>query len=565
MSSAGVNSRSLWRVIYLGILLVISFALSSCGPPASVSAATTNSPASPETGPVTVKILNPNVERAIVRVLGTEQVDTLDEDILALKSCSNNQYISVWAPGYFIETFQCNGSPKTEYSITLKPLDAVDNPNYAWNTALNCAACHLNPSSGLNEYEEWNVDGHSNAFAKAYFWNMYLGTSQNLASQTGPGFRLDYPNENGNCAFCHVPAALSALQQGTDLRTQGGQPLEEGITCDVCHKATDVLIGEDDRPNAERPGVLSLALLRPSSGESFSIGPWPDHKLGISANPASFNHDTACSQIFSEGKFCAACHYGKFFDTVIYNSYGEWLDSIYSQKQINSLDNQNYRSCQDCHMQSSQPIDGSSWAGRTACSQDNDSFRDFSHNMMKRDNTGDPILVQQAATVTIEAQKEQGKTKVIVNVVNTRAGHKLPTDSPLRHLILVVEVKDKNDKLLAQVDGPTIPEWGGSGDQPEDYAGKPGIIYANILKDKATNTVPVVAYWNPAIAGWENSDTRLLPLKDVQSIYYFVAPSKGITTITARLIYRYAFIDLIRQKGWPVKDILVNWASAVVP
>jgi hypothetical protein len=63
----------------------------------------------------------------------------------------------------------------------------------------------------------------------------------------------------------------------------------------------------------------------------------------------------ACSRVFSEGEFCAACHYGKFFDTVIYNSYGEWLQSDYSKKVISpdgvtQQPNPKYRSCQDCHM-----------------------------------------------------------------------------------------------------------------------------------------------------------------------------------------------------------------------
>lgn len=567
MSVAGVQSRSFWRAVDLGILVVISVALTSCIPAGNAVAAPNSSPT--PIGPITIKIKNPNVETAIARVLETREVAILDGDILALKSCLNGQHISIWAPGYYVETFQCNGSPKIEYPTTLKPLPAVDNPNYLWNPASNCATCHSDPSLGLNEYAEWSIDGHSKVFVDPYFWTMYMGMNipQNPASPAGPGFRLDYPGENGKCAFCHEPAALQLLQEGMDLATWNsyfsGMPFNvetEGITCDVCHKVTDVLISEDGRPNAGMPGVLSLRLARPSSSELFYIGPWPDHKLG--ENLAAFKHDTACSPIFSEGKFCAACHYGKFFNTVIYNSYGEWLGSIYSQKKINGLDNPNYRSCQDCHMQPSQPVDGSSWAARDACSQYNDSFRDFSHNMMKRDNTGNPILVQQAANIRIDAQKEQGKIKVTVTVVNTRAGHNLPTDSPMRHLILVVEAKDQNDKLLAQVGGSTIPEWGGSGDQPEDYAGKPGVIYANILKNKATNSVPAIDYWNPAVAGWETSDTRLPPFQEVQSEYFFVAPTKGVTTITARLFYRFAFIEIMRQKGWQRPDILVNWAEA---
>jgi len=250
---------------------------------------------------------------------------------------------------------------------------------------------------------------------------------------------------------------------------------------------------------------------------------------------------------------------------VIYNSYGEWLDSDYSKKQINGDENKMYRSCQDCHMISSQPVDGSSWKERGACSPRNSVFEDFNHNMMKRDNTGDPIMIQGAATVSVEAKKEQGMIKVQVVVVNTRAGHKLPTDSPLRHLILMIEARDQGGKLLAQAEGPMLPEWGGAGDGPQDYAGKPGLIYANLLKDKTTNQVPSVSYWNTTTPAWEDSDTRLPPYEKVRSDYSFVAPSRGTVTITARLIYRSAFIEIARQKGWQVQDSLVNWNSISLP
>lgn len=213
----------------------------------------------------------------------------------------------------------------------------------------------------------------------------------------------------------------------------------------------------------------------------------------------------------------------------------------------------------------SEPLAQSGAIKRSACSPANQSFRDFSHNLMKRDNAGVPTLVEGAAKVEIGATKEQGKINVTVTVTNTRAGHKLPTDSPLRHLILVVEARDRNDKLLAQVDGDKIEDWGGIGSDPRDYAGKPGVIYANVLKDKITNTVPAVSYWNLIVPAWEDSDTRLAPFQNVESKYWFVAPTRGDVKITARLWYRYAFIDVMRQKGWDRPDKLVNWAELLLP
>jgi hypothetical protein len=461
--------------------------------------------------------------------------------------------------------------------VTLRALDFLDNPNYVWmdadlrsNRSLNCAACHAGPSPGMNEYNEWEADRHANVFVEPYFWTMYMSANPlpTVASADGLAFQSEYPGKTGQCMFCHAPAALPLLQKGINwptwntLQPGGRASVEtEGITCDVCHKVTDVLLDENNLPLEDKPGVLSLSFQRPSSNAVFYFGPRPDHKPGTSSGA---EHMAACSPIFGESQFCAVCHYGKFYDAVIYNSYGEWLESKYSKKSINSAANQDYRTCQDCHMISSQLVDGSSLAARSACSQENLAFRDFSHNMMRRDNIQSPILVQGAATVTVNARKDEGKIKVKVTVLNKRAGHKLPTDSPLRHLILVVEARDTNGKLLAQLDGPVIPEWGGADDQPGGYAGQPGVIYANILMDTETGAIPAVEYWNPTVPAWSASDTRLPPLKDIASNYSFLAPYRGEVIVTARLFYRYAFLDLILKNGWPLQDVLVNWDSRTV-
>ena len=218
-------------------------------------------------------------------------------------------------------------------------------------------------------------------------------------------------------------------------------------------------------------------------------------------------------------------------------------------------------------MESAQDVGSTSREERSACSASNLNFRNFNHNMMGRDSTGEPAFVKDAATVRLTARIENGRINVTVVVQNIGAGHKFPTDSPLRHLILLVEAKDQNQLPLAQVAGPTIPLWGGVGAiENEDYAGRPGEIYANILKDRDTNQMPTIAYWNPTVPAWEGSDTRLNPHELVQSEYSFAVPSNGNAKITARLIYRYAFIEIIRQKGWTLKDIdVVDPVSVPVP
>ena len=584
MSAIGVKLSCPWRVMSFGILLVVYAALTSCGPTTAIAA--------PNPGQVVIKLrdLDPRVKRAIGRVLETGERATLDQGKLSFQACENGHRVSIWAPGYYIKMFPCNGSLPGYYEISMEPIDPVDNPGYLWvsadprfNSILGCGKCHSDASL-LNEYPEWNIDGHSRAFVSQPFWTTYLGTNVNRTPgqrtrwgftqdgsryrlppdptqpDYGPGYQLDYPDSSGNCAFCHAPAAIGATHQEVNLtpliNSSWGERVNaatEGVTCDVCHKAIDVALDSQGLPYMDRPGILSFSFLRPNTGGQFVAGPWSHLTTSMG------DIRRTCDPIFSESSFCAACHYAKFSGVEIYGSYKEWLDSPYSKSDAG------FRSCQDCHMPSTQAVKGTSPAARGACSPENISFRNFNHNMMHRDNTGYPVLVKESATVTVNARKEEGKIKVDVAVVNMRAGHKLPTDSPLRHLILVVEARDENGRLLTQVEGPIIPAWGGTGNQPEDYAGRPGVIYANILQDRDTNMVPAVAYWNPIIPAWPGSDTRLRPKEYILSQYSFIAQSHGDVTITANLFYRYAFIEIMRQKGWQQPDVLVNWDDHIVP
>jgi hypothetical protein len=305
----------------------------------------------------------------------------------------------------------------------------------------------------------------------------------------------------------------------------------------------------------------------------------------------------ACSRVFSEGEFCAACHYGKFFDTVIYNSYGEWLQSGYSEEVMISPDgvtqqrNPKYRSCQDCHMLSQTEAANTSPEQRAACTFADGSVTNFNHNMMKYVSYADPqtkynkdsrtptvpLMLEDAASLAVknEYDANTNSLRIVTQVTNVKAGHKLPTDSPLRHLILVVEARDELNHLLPLIQGETVPVWGGMGtynesDPVKNYGGLPGKIYANLLADRDTNISPTAAYWNPTkhvfedIANGRNSDTRLRPGVTDEAAFSFSVPAAGNVSIRVRLVYRYAFIELALQKGWNRPDIIVTLAECTV-
>jgi hypothetical protein len=619
VSTSGAGTGRLWWVINAAILLVSFIALTSCSAVVPVNALTPIDASTPDNKIISISIysnkdnnLQSILKGAIVRVHGTNLWDNDDYEGYYLDTCIDTQYIVATAPGYTIEAVPCH-TGTINYIIILSPLASNNNSSYSWKSARSgmpdCSSCHSD-NRERNEYFEWENDGHSTVFSDGYFWTMFTGmnvngnpgkqttwriisTGQSLREKNdsiyGSGYLLDYPNEQGNCAYCHAPTTVQGTRQQYDLENLIGSFARssmdvstEGITCDICHKVTGVVLGDDMHPYSDRPGILSLSFAFPDPAKQLVLG--PDNDVLPPSDPEI---DMACASVFSESKFCAACHYGKFLDTVIYNSYGEWLDSGYSKKEVSpdgveKKENPDYRSCQDCHMLSNEAVNGTPISRRDACSYSSENFHDFDHNMMKygvgKYNTfpNVPLLIEDAATLVVknEYDSNTNSLRVITEVMNVKAGHKFPTDSPLRHLILVVEARDELGNLLPQFSGETIPLWGGVGnDKPsgmENYGGMPGKIYANLLADRDTNVSPTAAYWNPTkpvfVDGVNNksSDTRLIPNVPDRSIFSFAVPSAGKVFITVKLVYRYAFIELAHQKGWTRPDVVVISAQCVV-
>ena len=230
------------------------------------------------------------------------------------------------------------------------------------------------------------------------------------------------------------------------------------------------------------------------------------------------------------------------------------------------------------------------WSQRQACSSNHPRFQNFDHNMMDFGTYIEqgrevmiPRMVKGAAQLQVNfSNRAPGPNTLDVNVsvTNIRAGHKFPTDSPLRHLILVVTALDRVNTPLIHVGGERIPNWAGPGPiSPinivasmndlgiRDYGGLPGKIFANLLVEEETNLSPAMAYWNemkPASVDsttGKTSDTRLAPGVPDLSTYSFAMPDEGNVKVNVELYYRYAFYDLVVWKEWFDRqraDILVT-------
>jgi hypothetical protein len=135
--------------------------------------------------------------------------------------------------------------------------------------------------------------------------------------------------------------------------------------------------------------------------------------------------------------------------------------------------------------------------------------------------------------------------RVTVGLYNDNTGHKIPTDSPLRQMLLIVEVLDQEGATLALLDGPTLPDWAGVGDPAEGYyATRPGKAYALILQELWTEISPSAAYWNPTRVV---EDTRLQPFQEDFSSYTFSSRGDGELQVHV----------LMDQKGWTDADMLI--------
>lgn len=544
---------------------------------------------------VTGRVIGANgpVAGALVQVMGTQNRVATDENGVfrlhgeGLGSTAVTT-ITAWGPDHYINWVELDpGKPTwtvneqqaaTGIELSLKPLFAGDNHQYGWFTfegtegSASCGLCH-------REFEEWQADAHSKSATSHRFINLYRGT--NLQGQKtqpiqysndgkimppdpalpdyGPGFRIDNPDRPGNCSTCHTPLAMKtettnscawsgchtdltaerAATQGYDVRGASSSGLmgiaEEGISCEFCHVAQSVKLDPyTGLPYPDQPGIMSMVLRRPPDDHKLFFGTFIDTaRDGLSYLPFQ-----------STSEFCAACHHGVMGGVVsdmkvvggvlVYNSYGEWKDSPWSDPQTG-------KTCQDCHMPTKNtPYSVHPEKGGNA--RPAGAYHD--HTMTSP--TTSQSLMWNAVTMKSDAKRDGDLLRVNVDITNDKTGHAVPTDAPIRSVMLIVEARDAQGNLLKLAEGPALTEWAG------DEAGMPGKGFAKILRDTNTGEAPTAAYWRQVEIV---EDTRLFPMKTDSSSYAFALPQGAPAKVTVKLIWRPAFQKLAQQKGWNDPDV----------
>ncbi len=559
------------------------------------SAATVSSQDSSESVPTTISgvVLNDNgpAAGAIVQIQGTPSITETGPDgtfTLTGVTIEGPIIVTAWTNGHYIgwTTFDPEVQESDEIGIRLAALPQADNHNYDWYSfegvdgSAACGLCH-------REYEEWKLDQHSQSAVNHRFLTMYTGRDINGEigqpivynstgyplppdpdlPYTGPGFVPDNPGGRaGNCTTCHVPMVSKlpnnqncswsgchtslTIERAQDFLNLPGTPLSargdalEGISCEFCHKISEVIIDpETNLPRPDMPGILSVRLHRPMTDEDqVFFGTLIDVARQDSYLP-----------LLSESEFCASCHFGVFGGVMgvgtmtgglpIYNSYGEWLESPYSDPETG-------QTCQDCHM----PVSDADWFVYEERGGLNRSYATLHNHTMP--GATDEAFLQDTVTMLNTVERSGGHLQLQVSLTNDGAGHHVPTDQPMRSMILVVEALDANNQPLQLIDGPVNPDFSGN------FGGVPGKTFALVLRDDWTGEVPTTAFWRQISLV---EDTRLPALATDTTTYTFDAAADIAVTINVRLLYRRAFYDLMKQKGWNDPDILMAYETLHIP
>lgn len=512
------------------------------------------------------------VAGATVRAQTTELHGVSDvEGRFELCGLSSPVRVTAQASGFYIGGGE-EAEPGEPLSIVLERHASHDDPAYVLKSAFgtdeesgNCQACHSAPAgTGFSmPFDQWQEDAHGSSARNERFLTLYAGTDvygnqspprrygrdreygrfplrpDRSEPYFGPGYRIDFPNAAGVCAACHLATAAIHEPHGVDPRQVSGVATE-GINCDFCHKVWAVkLDAVTGLPEPNMYGVMSFEYRRPSDGHQWFGGPLDDVAPG----------DDVFVPLYSDSRYCAPCHAGTFWDTRIYDSFGEWLASPFSDPDTG-------RSCQDCHMPTG---DATRFARSEAGGRERDPEQIRSHRML---GVRDRDFMRDAARLDVSAERGDGVLTVTVAVANHGAGHHLPTGTPLRHLLLLIEASGPDGSPLRQTSGPKIPSWGGMGDPAKGYyAGLPGKAFAKLLEEAWTFVVPAFAYWNPTRVV---SDNRIPAGQTDISHYTFALETEDEVTVAAHLIHRREYKELADLKGWRDSDLTMVRRAIVV-
>jgi len=293
-------------------------------------------------------------------------------------------------------TVQINGVflrvlPFLLFLLLVGPGVAQAGVEFPYEKSEACATCHK------DIYTMWNRAMHANAYTDPIFMSSFF---QAFFKTKGEATQF--------CLSCHDPT--SAIGQDFDVqRDIKGQ----GVTCDFCHTIREVNLNHPEGPFFKAPGRV---------------------KTGPYTNAESPAHVTERKEFFKKSELCGGCHQLKAKTGVlIIGTYEEWKESPYASSGVQ---------CQDCHM----PVQ----KGKRIVSPELEvPKRDVNLHDLAGGHSIEQIKT--ALRVKIKDVKRDGSSlRIGVEVSNVGSGHKVPTGTPSRKLLLKVVVRDKSGRLYLE-------------------------------------------------------------------------------------------------------------------
>jgi len=431
--------------------------------------------------------------------------------------------VAAAAPGYRNQVQAILLHELRDMRFVLEPAPFSDDPRYEFQDPTpdkgeriwNCGNCHR------NSYAEWSNSRHAVAARSAVLRAVYEKDFLPALRSGGAS------GDEGLCAACHAPQA--ALDGKVARIGEVSGVAAQGNHCDLCHKVHHV-------ERIDAPGVRgSLALGRPSPDDGRVPGPikrvygaLPDSDylfMGSVWNPS-----------LGTSALCAGCHEYTTDDGIpALSTYTEW--SAWASKRAEA------ESCQTCHMPVGVSMEGKSLAKRicvNALRRSPELIHE--HSFLGRDLLGTAVELKATAT---RGERIEVEARIAVR----SAGHRVPTGSADKHLLLVVVAEDAQGRPLALVEGGRVPDHaGGEGDplalgasdfakriEAHDFAAMPGREFAQVLEARSGETH--VPFWRAAKV---LSDTRLLP--DAEAVEHFAfTPPEGAAKVTVELWHRLRY------------------------
>ncbi len=199
------------------------------------------------------------------------------------------------------------------------------------------------------------------------------------------------------CLSCHAPTV--AFSGDHNLQTKVSW---EGVTCDFCHSISRV-----DLQNSGRPYKLQIGAAK--------FGPLKDASSPV--------HAATFSSLHTDPAVCAGCHESRNEKgLLVLSSYSEWVESSFGQDRA---------SCLNCHMA---PVKARVVEAKILRTKK----ETVNLHQMPGGHSVDQL--NKALSARLVPRREGDQLHVELIIRNRGAGHMVPTGSPLRKLVVAVEV-----------------------------------------------------------------------------------------------------------------------------